>query len=99
MTQIHVVPHDDRWAVHDDPSTPPIAEFDTREAAELDARARARETGAEVVVQEAADPHPDRADPDLPGDETGGEPVTDPTDIRTADPRGSEDPRTPQAGL
>ena len=99
MTQIHVVPHDDRWAVHEDPASPPIAEFETREAAELDARARAGESGAEVVVQQAADPHPDRDEPDLPGDETGGAPQTDPTDIRTGAPRGSEDPRTPQGGL
>jgi hypothetical protein len=97
MSQILVMPHADRWAVFETLDGPPIAEFETLEAAKLDARGRAGETGAEVVVHEAGDPHPERDTPDLdPSAEGAG---ADPISQRTANPRGSEEPRTPQAGL
>ena len=97
MSQILVVPHDDRWAVLDGPDRPPIAEFETREAAELDARARARETGAEVVVQGSADAHPERDTPD--SDVSSDVTDADPTSERARTRRGGEEQRNPQGGL
>jgi hypothetical protein len=97
MSQILVVPHDDRWAVVDRPDGPPIAEFETREAAELDARARARESGAEYVVDDAAPAHPERDTPDTEFASDVTDP--DPTSARNTNPRGGEMQREPQAGL
>lgn len=92
MSEIHVMPHDDRWAVHDEPGGPPIAEFETREAAELDARNR----GGEVIVH-AGEAHPERADAD--SEQASGFDRTDPTHERNRGARGPEEPLTPQAGL
>lgn len=50
MTEITVFRHGDRWAVQDDPSTAPTAEYGTREEAEMAARQIAGDR--EVVVRE-----------------------------------------------
>jgi Uncharacterized protein conserved in bacteria (DUF2188) len=50
MSEITVFRHGDRWAVQDDPSTAPTAEYGTREEAEMAARQIAGDR--EVVVRE-----------------------------------------------
>jgi hypothetical protein len=48
MPRITVRPHHDRWGLYEDGVPTPVAEYDTRELAELAARDR----GDEVVVEE-----------------------------------------------
>ena len=47
---IEVIRHGARWGVVDTPGEPPISEFDTREAAELEARRLAGD--GEITVRE-----------------------------------------------
>jgi len=84
MSEITVFRHGDRWAVQDDPSTSPSAEYGTREEAEMAARSIAGDR--EVVVRE-----------DTGGGERVPEPPddSDPGRLR----RAPEDPRIEQGGL
>ena len=100
MNQIVVEPHGGRWAVKDAPGAMPVAEYETCELAEVAARQLAEERGAEVVVnregvgefERPANAHPEEHEADL------AEGV-DPVDVRTGDVRGTEEARTPQAGM
>ena len=100
MSQILVEPHGGRWAVKESPDATPIAEYETCELAEIAAKQLAAERGAEVVVnregagrfERPPNAHPEEHETEL------AEGV-DPIDIRTGDVRGTEEARTPQAGM
>ena len=100
MNQIVVEPHGGRWAVRDAPGAMPIAEYETCELAEVAAKQLAEERGAEVVInregagkfERPANAHPEEHESDL-------EQGVDPVDIRMGDVRGTEEARTPQAGM
>ncbi len=100
MNQIVVEPHGGRWAVKESPDATPIAEYETCELAEMAAKQLAAERGADVVVnregagrfERPPNAHPEEHETEL------AEGV-DPIDIRTGDVRGTEEARTPQAGM
>ena len=100
MSQIRVEPHGGRWAVKESPDATPIAEYETCELAEVAAKQLAAERGAEVVVdrggaaafERPANAHPAERETDLAEG-------ADPIDVRTGDVRGTEEARTPQAGM
>lgn len=97
MTQILVVPHGGRWAVKESRDATPVAEYETCELAEVAAQQLAAERGGEVVVSREADDFegPDNVHTEDPESEQGEDPI----ETRMSDVRGSEEPRTPQAGL
>jgi len=54
MSDVHVTRHGERWAVSEgDASDTPVSEFPTLVAAEVAARALARDSGGEVHVSDA----------------------------------------------
>jgi hypothetical protein len=92
MSEITVFRHGDRWAVQDDPSTAPTAEYGTREEAEMAANQIA--DGRRVVVRDDGG----GADDDAPiRDDTGPDPAAG-VDARTGTGP-LETPRVEQGGL
>ena len=91
MSEITVFRHGDRWAVQDDPSTAPTAEYGTREEAEMAANQIA--DGRRVVVRE--DTGGGERVPDAPG---GGPDPAAGIDSRQGEGV-LETPRVEQGGL
>jgi hypothetical protein len=89
---IEVIRHGSRWGVVDTPGQPPIAEFETREAAELEARRLAG--GDDFTVREDDPTGLDRVEDTDAGAAASGGDAGGPNTVRPA-----EQTREVQGGL
>jgi hypothetical protein len=99
MNQILVEPHGGRWAVRTAPGAMPLAEYETCELAETAAKGIAAKRGAEVVVNREGSGRFERPANVHTEDEGRAGGGGDGVDQRTGDTRGTEEARTPQAGM